>query len=103
MYDSGMNPYYSTQGPIVNCTLYMMDNFMKRKCTFNFEGCWLKAVKNVELDYAKTEGTEIMATFTMAYYKYNVFNNDLENRKFFPDGLYQDDHDKLMQSDTADE
>ena len=98
-YGTNTNPYYSAQGPIVECNLYLMDNFMNRKCTFNFEGCWLKSVRHVELDYNKTEGTEVTCTFTLAYYKYNIINNDLENSTFFPDGFYQDEHDQLIQKD----
>ena len=101
MYDSGMNPYYSTQGPIVNTNLYLMDNFMNRKFTINFEGCWLKALRNVDLDYSKTDNTEVTCTFTLAYYKYNVFTNDPETRSLIPDGLYQDEHDKLIAADQA--
>lgn len=100
-YDSGTNPYYSTQGPIVNTNLYLMDNFMNRKFTLNFEGCWLKSLRNVDLDYAKTDGTEVTCTFTLAYYKYNVFANDSEARSLIPDGMYQDDHDKLIAQDQA--
>jgi hypothetical protein len=96
MYDSGANPYYSTQGPVVTTNLYLMDNFMRRKCTFNFEGCWLKHIRNVDLDYSKTDGTDVTCNFSMAYYKYNVFNNDPELKKFFPDGLYNDNHDALL-------
>ena len=99
-YYSGLNPYYSNQGPTVDATLYLMDNFMKRKCTINFTGCWLKNIKNVELDYSKTEGTEILTTFTMAFYKYNVFNNDADTKEFFPGGIYTDEHDKLLQQQT---
>lgn len=98
-YGNGTNPYYSAQGPIVDCNLYLMDNFMNRKCTFNFEGCWIKGIRNVELDYSKIEGTEMTCTFTLAYYKYNIINNDLENSAFFPDGIYQDEHDKMIQKD----
>lgn len=101
LYNNGLNPYYSAQGPLINANLYFMDNFMNRKCTFNFEGCWIKSIRNVELSYDKTEGTELGCTFTMAYYKYNVFNNDLETSKLFPAGIYQDDHDKLMQEDLV--
>jgi hypothetical protein len=96
-YSSGINPYYSTQGPIVDSTLYLMDNFMKRKCTINFTGCWLKNIKNVELDYSKTEGTEIVTTFTMGFYKYNIFNNDKDTKEFFPGGIYTDEHDMIQQ------
>lgn len=96
LYETGTNPNYSTQGPIVNASLYMMDNFMKRKCTFNFEGCWIKNIKNVELDYSKVSGTEIACTFTMAFYKYSIYNNDKDTKEFFPDGLYLDNHDKLI-------
>lgn len=96
LYESGANPYYSTQGPIVTTNLYLMDDFMNRKCTFNFEGCWLKRIKNVDLDYSKIDGTEVTATFTMAYYKFNIFNNSADLKKLFPDGSYLDNHDSLL-------
>ena len=73
-----------------------MDDFMNRKCTFNFEGCWIKRIKNVDLDYSKTDGTEIAATFTMAYYKFNIFNNSADLKQLFPDGGYLDGHDALV-------
>ncbi len=97
LYDSGSNPYYSTQGPIVTCNLYLMDNFMNRKCTFVFEGCWLKKIKHVDLDYSKIEGTDVTSSFNMAYYKYSIINNDRNLKKFFPDGSYLDNHDKIIQ------
>ena len=78
-----------------------MDNFLNRKFTINFEGCWLKSLRNVELDYSKVDGTEVTCTFTLAYYKYNVFTNDTETRSLIPDGLYQDDHDRLIAEDQA--
>ena len=34
---NGEDPYYSTQGPIVPCNLYLLDNFNKRLFTINFE------------------------------------------------------------------
>ena len=85
-YKDGTNPYYSVNGPVVDTNLYLMDNFMNRKCTFNFTGCWLKRVKNVDLDYSKTDGTEVVCTFDMAYYKYNVVNNGEDLQKLFPEG-----------------
>lgn len=97
LYESGSNPYYSTQGPMVTCNLYLMDNFMNRKCTFVFEGCWLKRLKHVDLDYTKIEGTDVTASFTMAYYKYSIINNDKKLKQFFPDGSYLDNHDKMLQ------
>jgi hypothetical protein len=94
---TGKYPYYSTQGPVVNCNLYLMDNFMNRVATFNFEGCFLTSIKNVELDYSKVEGTEIQATFTMSYYKYNFVCNDPALKEFILDGgVNMDDHDKLI-------
>ena len=94
---TGQDPYYSTQGPIVTTNLYLMDNFMNRIATFNFEGCFLTDIKNVDLDYSKTESTEIITTFTLSFYKYNVFVNNNELRHFIPDGgLYLDDHDKNL-------
>jgi hypothetical protein len=95
--DSGQNPYHSTQGPIVNCNLYLMDNFMNRMATFNFDGCFLTDIKNVDLDYSKTDNTEIVTTFTMSFYKYNVFINNHDLRNYIPDGgLYLDEHDKMI-------
>ena len=97
MAQTGQDPYYSTQGPIVTTNLYLMDNFMNRIATFNFEGCFLTDIKNVDLDYSKTESTEIITTFTLSFYKYNVFVNTNELRHFIPDGgLYLDDHDKNL-------
>ena len=97
MAKTGKEPYYSTQGPIVTTNLYLMDNFMNRIATFNFEGCFLTDIKNVDLDYSKTESTEIITTFTLSFYKYNVFVNNNELRHFIPDGgLYLDDHDKNL-------
>jgi hypothetical protein len=94
---TGKNPYYSTQGPVVNCNLYLMDNFMNRVATFNFEGCFLTSLKNVELDYSKVEGTEVLATFTMSYYKYNFVCNDPTLKQFILDGGGNlDAHDKLL-------
>ena len=97
MAQTGQDPYYSTQGPIVTTNLYLMDNFMNRIATFNFEGCFLTDIKNVDLDYSKTESTEIITTFTLSFYKYNIFVNNNELRHFIPDGgLYLDDHDKNL-------
>ena len=97
MAKTGKDPYYSTQGPIVTTNLYLMDNFMNRIATFNFEGCFLTDIKNVDLDYSKTESTEIITTFTLSFYKYNVFVNNNELRHFIPDGgLHLDDHDKNL-------
>lgn len=97
MAQTGQDPYYSTQGPIVTTNLYLMDNFMNRIATFNFEGCFLTDIKNVDLDYSKTESTEIITTFTLSFYKYNVFVNNNELRHFIPDGgLHLDDHDKNL-------
>ena len=97
MAQTGQDPYYSTLGPIVTTNLYLMDNFMNRIATFNFEGCFLTDIKNVDLDYSKTESTEIITTFTLSFYKYNVFVNNNELRHFIPDGgLYLDDHDKNL-------
>jgi hypothetical protein len=95
--DSGQNPYHSTQGPIVNCNLYLMDNFMNRMATFNFEGCFITDIKNVDLDYSKIDNTEIVTTFTMSFYKYNVFVNNQDLKNYIPDGgLYLDEHDKMI-------
>ncbi len=97
MIETGKNPYYSTQGPVVNCNLYLLDNFMNRQATFNFEGCFLTSLKNVELDYSKTENTEILVTFTMSYYKYNLVCNDLKLKEFILDGgINLDEHDQLI-------
>ena len=94
---TGKNPYYSTQGPVVNSTLFLMDNFMNRVATFNFEGCFLTSLKNVDLDYAKTDNTEIVCSFAMSFYKYNIISNSHEIKDFIPDGgVNLDDHDKLL-------
>ena len=96
-YELGKDPYWSTQGPMVPANLYLMDNFMNRIATINFEGCFLTDIKNVDLDYSKTESTEIITTFTLSFYKYNIFVNNNELRHFIPDGgLYLDDHDKNL-------
>lgn len=98
MAKSGRNPFYSTQGPMVNTNLYLLDNFMNRIATFNFEGCFLTNIKNVDLDYSKTDKTEILTIFTMSFYKYNVFINNKELAKAIPENsLYLDDHDKKIQ------
>lgn len=78
-----------------------MDNFMKRRVTFKFEGCWLKNIKNVELDYSKTSGTEMGCTFTMSYYKYSCYNNSSEIKEFFTEGLYLDNHDRTIESELS--
>jgi hypothetical protein len=99
MAKSGQNPHYSTQGPMVNTSLYLMDNFMNRIATFNFEGCFITNIKNVDLDYSKTDKTEIITTFTLSFYKYNVFVNNKNLIGFIPENsLYLDDHDKKIQS-----
>lgn len=98
LFDSGTNPYYSTQGPIVTTNLYLMDNFMNRQITFNFENCWIKRIRHVDLDYSKTDGTEVVCNFTLAYYKYNVFMNNKSIKQFFKDGLYLDNHNAILQS-----
>lgn len=95
--ETGQSPYNSTQGPLVTTNLYLMDNFMNRMVTFNFEGCFLTDIKNVDLDYSKTDSTEIISTFTLSFYKYNVFVNNKNLRNFIPDqGIYLDDHDKKL-------
>ena len=97
MNQTGINPNYSTQGPVVNSTLFLMDNFMNRVATINFEGCWLTSLKNIYLDYSKTDSTELVASFTMAFYKYNVFSNGHDIKDFIPDGgINLDSHDKLL-------
>lgn len=97
MNQTGRNPYYSTQGPIVNTTLFLMDNFMNRVATFNFEGCWMTSLKNVDLDYSKTDSTEVVASFTMSFYKYNIVSNSQEIKAFIPDGgVNLDAHDILL-------
>ena len=92
LYESGTNPYYTVTGPRVDVNLYLLDNFMNRKCTFNYQGCWIKQIRNVDLDYAKTEGTEVECTFTLSYYKYNVYNNSKDLQEFIPSGIYYDGH-----------
>lgn len=85
-YDTGKNPYYSTQGPIVPTNLYLLDNFNNRICTINFEGSWLANIKPVSLDYSKTSDTEVTSSFELKFYKYNIIVNDEEVKKFFPEG-----------------
>ena len=94
---TGKNPYYSTQGPVVNSSLFLMDNFMNRVATFHFEGCWLNSLKNIDLDYSKTDSTELVASFTMSFYKYDIFANDQNIKGMIPDaGINLDAHDKLL-------
>lgn len=70
---------------------------MNRVATFNFEGCFLTSIRNVDLDYSKIEGTEISVNFTMSYYKYNVICNSHEVKEFLLDGgINLDNHDKLI-------
>lgn len=92
MYSTGQHPYHSTQGPIVDCNLYLMDNFMNRIGTFNFEGCFITNIKNVELNYAKTADTESLITFTMSFYKINFYSNSKEVNNLLPGGgIYLND------------
>ena len=47
--------------------------------------------------YSKVEGTEVLATFTMSYYKYNFVCNDPTLKQFILDGGGNlDAHDKLL-------
>jgi hypothetical protein len=70
---------------------------MNRLATFNFEGCFITDIKNVDLDYSKIDNTEIVTTFTMSFYKYNVFVNNQDLKNYIPDGgLYLDEHDKMI-------
>lgn len=89
---TGHHPYHSTQGPIVDCNLYLMDNFMNRIGTFNFEGCFITNIKNVELNYAKVADTEQLITFTMSFYKINFYSNSVEVNNLLPGkGIYLTD------------
>lgn len=74
--ETGENPYWSVQGPILPSNLYLMNNFNKRIATINFEGSWLTRVKPVSLDYSKTSDTEIESSFELKFYKYNLIIND---------------------------
>lgn len=82
-YETGEDPYYSTQGPMVPCNLYLLDNFNNRICTINFDNAWLATIKPVDLDYSKTDNTEISTSFELKFYKYNVIVNDIDLQKFF--------------------
>lgn len=84
-YDTGSDPYYSTQGPIVPCNLYLLNNFNQRMCTINFQGAWLTRVKPVSLDYAKTSDTQLESSFELKFYKYNIDMNNDDLKNFFND------------------
>jgi hypothetical protein len=36
-----------------------MDNFNNLVCSILFQNCWLAEISNIDLNYAKTSGTEI--------------------------------------------
>jgi hypothetical protein len=78
----GEDPYYSTQGPMVPCNLYLLDNFNNRICTINFDNAWLASIKPVTLDYSKTENTELTTSAELKFYKYNIIVNDESLKQF---------------------
>jgi len=90
MAESGKYPYYSTQGPIVPTELYLMDNFDNRICTIKFISCWLSNLKNVSLDYEKTNNTEAESEFELNFYKYEVVINNNELKKFITSNINTD-------------
>lgn len=83
-YDTGKDPYYSTQGPMVPCNLYLLNNFNKRIATINFENAWLASIKPVDLDYSKTSETELSTSAELKFYKYNIIIHDEALKQFFP-------------------
>lgn len=80
----GTDPYYSTQGPMVPCNLYLLNNFNKRIVTINFENAWLASIKSVDLDYSKTSDTELTTSAELKFYKYNIIIHDEALKQFFP-------------------
>ena len=78
----GENTYYSSQGPIVPCNLYLLDNFNNRIVTINFDSAWLSTIKPVALDYSKNDNTELTTTAELKFYKYNIQVHDEYLKKF---------------------
>lgn len=79
----GQNPYYSTQGPMVPCNMYLLDNFNNRVCTINFDGAWLTNINQVTFDYTKTDNTELKSSAELKFYKYNIEINQDALKQFF--------------------
>ena len=75
-YETGKDPYWSTQGPLVPAYLYLMDNFNNRLVTILFSNTWLASIKSVPLDYKKTSDTEITATAEFKFSKFSITLND---------------------------
>lgn len=71
-YDLGLDLYGSTQGPIVPCYLYLLDNYNNRVCSIYFQDCWLAQISNIDLSYAKTSGTQIQGSFQLKFAKYSL-------------------------------
>jgi hypothetical protein len=69
---------------MVPSNLYLMDNFNNRICTINFEGSWLAGINSVDLDYSKTDGTEVTSSCELKFYKYNIEINFEPLKTFFP-------------------
>jgi hypothetical protein len=82
--ETGKDPYYSTQGPMVPCNLYLLDNFNNRLVTINFDNAWLASIKPVILDYTKTDNTELSSSCELKFYKYNIIVHDEVLKHFFP-------------------
>lgn len=82
-YETGEDPFYSTQGPMAPCNLYLLDNFNNRIVTINFDNAWLASIKPVELNYNKTDATEVSTTFELKFYKYNIIIHDDIIKTFF--------------------
>lgn len=90
-YDLGLDLYGSTQGPMIPCQLYLMDNFNNRVCSILFQNCWLSEISNIDLNYAKTSGTEIQGSFQLKFAKYSLkFNSDYLKNMFKLDGISQE-------------
>ena len=90
-YDLGLDLYGSTQGPMIPCQLYLMDNFNNRVCSILFQNCWLSEISNIDLTYAKTSGTEIEGSFQLKFAKYSLkFDSEYLKKMFKLDGISQE-------------
>lgn len=87
-YDLGLDLYGSTQGPMVPCQLYLMDNFNNLVCSILFQNCWLTEISNIDLNYAKTSGTQIQGSFQLKFSKYSLkFNSEYLIKMFRQTGI----------------
>ena len=87
-YDLGLDTYGSTQGPMVNCNLYLMDNFNNKVCKILFQNCWLTEVSTIPLSYRKTSGTQIQGSFQLKFSKYSLkFYSEQLKKMFRQDGI----------------